>query len=1184
MLKSINISILILIILVIYYLYSLNKSNFNNYNNSHSESNNSYSESNNSHSDSNNYYSNSNNSHSESNYSDSNDSHSYSTSIIDHFQTSNINDINFTKGLYARYQAKDYNSVTNTWLDSSPNKNNLSGSQINNKDIIITNSDGQNGASKIFPIIRGTPNTQISFTQSELDVYTLIYICRYCGPKKDRIIVGKNSNWISGFWNGKSGIAYHEGWVTNSKINVHNNNWFIAIDSGNLYRTNATSRTIMDSLKISLPPFGINIDGGSSPSDRSDFEIADIMIFNKELTTNEYTVIEKYLSQSYGIFDINFIDGVYARYQAKDYNSTTNVWYDSSPNKSNLSGSNITQTDLLYTNSDGKNGANAIFPIIRGTTNTEIIFTNNSITDYTIFHICRYIDGPNRKRIIHGQTTNWLSGFWDGKSGVAYCTDSTDSNNSRYITRTDTDIHKNNWVISIHSNYFYRSNGITRGIHSTKNILPIIGIGGKTFTNERSDFEIADLIIFNKQLSTDEYTTIEKYLSQIYGISINIPMNISNDLFNINLINGVYARYEAKNYDPTTNTWFDSSPNKYNLLSSEITNKNILIVPNNKQFNANENFIAINGTPNTKIIFTKSKLESYTLIHICRYIDGPNRKRIINGNEKNISWLSGSWDGKTGLAYHNNWLTVNSFDMHQNNWFISIDSKNFYRSNGLTRNISNSTSTSNTEIFYLPPFGINCDNGLGANEKSDFEIADVIIFNRELSFFEYTIIEKYLSQIYGISINLSDYNSYSKISDNLLIENLYARYQAKDYNPVTNIWLDSSPNKYDLSGVQIINTNILATKNNGQNDASGNFPIIRGTTNTKIYFTNTILSKYTLIHVCRYVGTNRQRIIRGNIGNWISGFWSGKSGVAYHQGWITDFNKDYHENNWFISVDSGTFYRSNGITKGTTGGAITYLPPICINGDGGDYVTERSDFEIAELMIFNRELTSLEYTAIEKYLSQSYGIFDPNFIDGIYRRFQAVNYYYEKNIWLDSSPIKIDLSGSNITQTGLTYTNSDGKNGASKIFPIIKGTTETIIKFGNTTISDFTLIHVCRYAGDNKKNIIISSNSFSSGFKNGNSGVAYRSSKWITDKKDNHQSSWVISVESNNFYRSNGIDRTTNNINVKLPPNLSINDYIKTNKSEFEIAELIIFNRKLTVDEYTQIEKYLSKIYGIPIN
>ena len=144
----------------------------------------------------------------------------------------------------------------------------------------------------------------------------------------------------------------------------------------------------------------------------------------------------------------------------------------------------------------------------------------------------------------------------------------------------------------------------------------------------------------------------------------------------------MYARYQADQYDISTNIWSDSSSNNRHVSSASITNTGLTkesYISNGKQFNV------IHGTTSTKISFMCSALTSYTVFHVVRYTGVGDLKRIMAddmscGDYSN--WFSGHWNGYTGVAYHDGeFLTSSSSDLHGTNWVVSSDSYQIYRSN-----------------------------------------------------------------------------------------------------------------------------------------------------------------------------------------------------------------------------------------------------------------------------------------------------------------------------------------------------------------------------------------------------------------------------------------------------------------------------------------------------------------------
>lgn len=149
---------------------------------------------------------------------------------------------------------------------------------------------------------------------------------------------------------------------------------------------------------------------------------------------------------------------------------------------------------------------------------------------------------------------------------------------------------------------------------------------------------------------------------------------------------------------------------------------------------------------------------------------------------------------------------------------------------------------------------------------------------------------------------------------------------------------------------------------------------LSGTTTDGITFPSTILpATYTLFHVAKYNGASKGRIFNStsNPPNWLSGFHSSKAGVAYHNYWLTD-QVDIHGTNWVISTDQKTLYRSNFVARNNANTGTPNYPQLTINS--GPFSGERSDWAVACVIVYNRELTSDEILQVESFLSMKYNI------------------------------------------------------------------------------------------------------------------------------------------------------------------------------------------------------------------
>jgi len=201
----------------------------------------------------------------------------------------------------------------------------------------------------------------------------------------------------------------------------------------------------------------------------------------------------------------------------------------------------------------------------------------------------------------------------------------------------------------------------------------------------------------------------------------------------------------------------------------------------------------------------------------------------------------------------------------------------------------------------------------------------------------------------------------------------YLRYQADSYNTSSRVWKDSSPNNKDISISSFVGLTVESFTNNDKT-----FSVIHGTTSTQIQFLCESLPHYTLFHVAKYSGQGaRGRIFTpdnsgscGSYINWLSGFWGGNSGVAYHGSceWLTAPN-DIHQNNWVVSAETSKIYRSNGVPRGITGCSQS-LQSLAINKFGD----ENSDFMVVDVIIVKEELSLSEIEVIEKELMTAYGL------------------------------------------------------------------------------------------------------------------------------------------------------------------------------------------------------------------
>ena len=261
--------------------------------------------------------------------------------------------------------------------------------------------------------------------------------------------------------------------------------------------------------------------------------------YNISIPNDGIISLSDFKSTSSFIDNIPFVDNIYARYETK-YESlyiSDNIvkqWYDSSGNNRHIityRGNPIVK--YFERGTKGTIGKN-YFNVIKGDYNSGYKLPFRLNFDYTFCYIARYVGNKNNttynRRIFDsssgtGQDTRW--GFHDNHSGRSH----------NYKSGWHTTTHKQHsetdyWMIGIETQNTARYNGQDctnyyeyKGInypqkHSDYNVQLTINYGyytGETYSTETSNWEIAEMIFYNKELNLDEKINIEQYLAKKCG-------------------------------------------------------------------------------------------------------------------------------------------------------------------------------------------------------------------------------------------------------------------------------------------------------------------------------------------------------------------------------------------------------------------------------------------------------------------------------------------------------------------------------------------------------------------------------------------------------------------------------------------------------------------------------------------
>jgi hypothetical protein len=131
--------------------------------------------------------------------------------------------------------------------------------------------------------------------------YTFFHVTKYNGANKGRIFDGFGAtNWLSGFHGNKSGVAYHftGGWVT-AETDLHGSAWVLSTDQRNLYRSQRVNRTVTNYTNGVAAQLSIGM--GNWTGENSDWACACVVVYNRELTTNEILQVEAFLARRYNL-------------------------------------------------------------------------------------------------------------------------------------------------------------------------------------------------------------------------------------------------------------------------------------------------------------------------------------------------------------------------------------------------------------------------------------------------------------------------------------------------------------------------------------------------------------------------------------------------------------------------------------------------------------------------------------------------------------------------------------------------------------------------------------------------------------------------------------------------------------------------------------------------------------------
>jgi hypothetical protein len=220
------------------------------------------------------------------------------------FENSFIRDtLPITNGLVMWLDAADNNSFTYSSGTTVSQWNDKSGSGYHMTPVTNgpTRSTTRNSKSVVaFTTTQNLRNTSIDLRTS---AYTVFLVGRYSSSTPaERILTGIYNNWLLGTWQGWVNQYYAEGWVqyagygADTTWRTYMGDWSgSGTDQANFYSSGAS--IVANSTAANAGPWGL----GMNSSEPSNSEIAEVLVYNKVLSTTERRLIHTYLTNKWAL-------------------------------------------------------------------------------------------------------------------------------------------------------------------------------------------------------------------------------------------------------------------------------------------------------------------------------------------------------------------------------------------------------------------------------------------------------------------------------------------------------------------------------------------------------------------------------------------------------------------------------------------------------------------------------------------------------------------------------------------------------------------------------------------------------------------------------------------------------------------------------------------------------------------
>jgi hypothetical protein len=440
---------------------------------------------------------------------------------------------------------------------------------------------------KVLAFTTGQSIGSLAFTM-ETSANTVFVVSRLTGTTNARVLTAYYNNWLLGHWAGYVNQYYAEGWIAYA-VNAADTTWRIYMgdwggssnDVADAFSNGTSIRNQTSSQAAAGPKgLGINFQGGEP----STCEAAEIIVFNRLLTTAERRLVHTYLGQKWGISntDRSFFDLTNNNTLLLGGGNTAYMPYFDYYNKGGLKfdGSN----DLATTAS----------AITYGTNTTWEAWVNRSVSanEFNMFMgaYLPYFGLRADGSVIFSNTIN-------STQQTLYSAGFTSSNDTWYYLSFTTDYNGTSTTARIYINGVLNNSATFTGSQSASGYKFGIGDGRGDSTWYPFNGKVSNVKIYNRTLSAAE-------ISQNYEAQ-------KSKFANTIVQQGLVLNLDAGNpysYAGSGTTWYDVSGGGYNAI---IVNAPTFVSDSIKYFtcSSTQNFTIsnpISSQPNLSQIWTVS--------------------------------------------------------------------------------------------------------------------------------------------------------------------------------------------------------------------------------------------------------------------------------------------------------------------------------------------------------------------------------------------------------------------------------------------------------------------------------------------------------------------------------------------------------------------------------------------------